>query len=373
MPVMMFLRHVFPSQTWHNPRRSANLVIDDPLLRMSYGHLNYSRLLEEMDKSGFSSSIAFIPWNYTRTDPAVALLLKQRPDKLRLCVHGCDHTAGEFVTKNVEELDRLMHLATQRMGAHQVLTGVPYAKVMVFPQGGFSSAAFAILKKHNYLAAVNTDIVPEDAESTQALTVRELLLLFGRRYPRNLVDFAFDLFAGKPALAVEHHNYFRDGYTEVARFASQLNALSPNLRWMGIDEVVMNTYLQKTASPDVIECKIFSNRHIIRNLDAAPKTFLISKQDDNLTTMVKSIETNGNPTSYSSEGGAVQFCVDIPASGAVEVAIHYCNDSQYRALPRNQLREVRICVRRYLSEVRDNYISKNEKLLSLANRIMSRG
>jgi hypothetical protein len=383
-PVMMFLRYVFPDQTWHNRVRCANLIIDDPLLRKSYGHLSYSRLLETMDQSGFSSSIAFIPWNYTRTDPAVARVVKERSDKLCLCVHGCDHTAGEFATKDVAELDRLTYLATHRMEAHRELTAVPYAKVMVFPQGRFSSTSLAVLKKQNYLAALNSSVVAEDARSTHGLTVRDLLFpavckyssfpLFGRRYPRNVEDFAFDLFAGKPALVVEHHNYFKDGYTKVAGFVSQLNALSPNLRWMGIDEVVMSTYLQKTASPDVIDCMIFSNRHIIRNDEPTTKTFRISKHDDNSSATVTSVEINGTAHAHRNEDGAIQFIVDIPASSVAEVAIHYSNSSQYRPVPRNQLwHGVKVYVRRYLSEVRDNYISKNARLLSLANRIKNMG
>jgi hypothetical protein len=382
-PIMMFLRHVFPNQTWHNRVRCANMVIDDPLLQKSYGHLSYSRLLEAMDQFGFSSSIGFIPWNYMRTDLAVARLVKERSDKLCLCVHGCDHTAGEFATKDVAELDRLTYLATQRMEVHQKLTAVPYAKVMVFPQGRFSSASLAVLKKHNYLAALNSSVVPEDAGSAHGLTVRDLLFpamckyssfpLFGRRYPRNVEDFAFDLFAGKPALVVEHHNYFKDGYTEVAEFVSQLNALSPNLRWMGIDEIVMSTYLQKTALPDVIECKIFSNRHLIRNNEAATKTFRISKHDSS-NSAVTGVEINGTAHAYRCEDGAVQFSVDIPASSVAEVAVHYSSYSQYRPKPRNQLRHaMKVCVRRYLSEVRDNYISKNATLLSLANRIKNMG
>jgi hypothetical protein len=198
--------------------------------------------------------------------------------------------------------------------------------------------------------------------------------LFGRRYPRNVEDFAFDLFAGKPALLVEHHNYFKDGYTKVSGFVSQLNALSPNLRWMGIDEVVMSTYLQRTASPDVIECEIFSNRHIIRNDEEATKTFRISKHDGNSSAAVTSVEINGTAHAYRSEDGAVQFSVDISPSSVAEVAIHYSSDSQYRPAPRNQLGyEMKVYVRRYLSEVRDNYISKNTMLLSLANRIKNMG
>jgi len=381
MPIMMFLRRVFPKQTWHNPRRFANLIIDDPLLRQSYGYLNYFRLLETMDEAGFSSTVAFIPWNYKRTDPAVARIVRQRSDKLHLCVHGCDHTGGEFATKNSAELDRLVHLASQRMDVHQQLTAVPYAKVMVFPQGRFSSVSLAVLKKHNYLAAVNDSVVPEDIGQAHGLTVEDLLSpamckyssfpLFNRRYPRDVVDLAFDLFVGKPALLLEHHDYFKKGYTDAATFAKTVNALSPALQWSSLEEIVKNTYLQRTASPDVVECKIFANRQVIRNLAPAPKTFLIRKTDHYSSAAVKSLEINGKTYPHDIRDGEIQFSIDIPASSAVELRIDYLNDTEYPATSRNRLgREVKIYVRRYLSEVRDNYISKNEGLLSLANRIV---
>jgi hypothetical protein len=67
----------------------ANIIIDDPLLRENYGYLNYRKLLDLMDKHNFFSTIAFIPWNYKRTDKKIAALFKERPDRFSLCVHGC--------------------------------------------------------------------------------------------------------------------------------------------------------------------------------------------------------------------------------------------------------------------------------------------
>jgi len=88
--------------------------------------------------------------------------------------------------------------------------------VMVFPQGKFSSVSLGILKSHNYLAAVNSTSMPYDLPDSHGLTLADLLApavsrygdfpLFMRRYPGNLADFAFDLFLGKPALLVEHHD-----------------------------------------------------------------------------------------------------------------------------------------------------------------------
>src|SRR5262249_21817904 len=125
VPVLMFLRHALRDQTWHNPRRYANFIIDDPLLRKSYGFLNYARLLEAMDTYEFATTIAFIPWNYKRTCASIARLIKARSDRFSVCIHGCDHTASEFACTDVEQLNTQLRLATQRMRAHEQSTGVP--------------------------------------------------------------------------------------------------------------------------------------------------------------------------------------------------------------------------------------------------------
>ena len=249
--VLMFLRHALQDQIWHNPRRYANFIVDDPLLRKSYGFLNYARLLEEMDTSEFATTIAFVPWNYKRTSLSIARLIKARSDRFSVCIHGCDHTASEFSCTDVTQLNTQLRIATQRMRAHEQSTELPYAKVMVFPQGKFSTVSFGPLKSHNYLAAINSSPVPDDLGKAHGLTIADLLApaiskyksfpLFVRRYPHNVVDFAFDLFLGKPALIVEHHNYFRRGYDTARNFISQINSLSDKLQWTDLTELISNT------------------------------------------------------------------------------------------------------------------------------------
>ncbi|HEX4997493.1 MAG TPA: hypothetical protein VFY29_04680, partial [Terriglobia bacterium] len=222
IPVAMFLRNVFGNQIWHSSKRYASLVIDDPLLRRSYGFLSYARLLEEMDRSSFASTIAFIPWNYRRTQSSIAGLIRERSDRFGICVHGCDHTGGEFAGADPADLNWRARLAIDRMTKHQALTGIPCAPVMVFPQGKFSTVAMEALKRNNYEAALNSTAIPVDQPRSHGLTLADLMTpavmkfsafpLFMRRYPRSLADFALDLFLGKPAILVEHHDYFRNGY-----------------------------------------------------------------------------------------------------------------------------------------------------------------
>jgi hypothetical protein len=379
IPVLMFLRHVFGDQTWHNTTRRANLIIDDPLLRKSYGFLNYPELLSEMDKSGFSSTIAFIPWNYRRTSPAIASLVKGRPDRFSVCVHGCDHTGGEFSSTDQSELNYRSGLAIVRMRAHEKTTGVPSDDVMVFPQGRFSSVSLGVLKAHNYLAAVNSTVKPHDLGDAHGITLGELLEpavsrygsfpLFMRRYPREVVDFAFDLFVGKPALLVEHHGYFKDGYAKIREFMTQLNALSPDLRWMGLGELLSQTNLQRSTSASTVECRIFTNHQVIHNPASTGKTFTILKPEDDKVP-IKEVTIDGRKHAYVLEKGCLKLSVDIPAFGTSKVRISYADRPQNGNNRRQSAMEhVKVYFRRHLSEARDNYLARHPKVLALAYRV----
>jgi hypothetical protein len=377
VPAMMFLRHVFRGQLWHSSRRYANFIIDDPLLRESYGRLNYAQLLQEMDRCEFTTTIAFIPWNYRRTSDSVARVFRERSDRFSICLHGCNHTEGEFATTEIRQLNMQLHLATQRMRAHEQSTDLPYAEVMVFPQGKFSTASLGFLKCHNYLAAVNSSAIPMDLGEAHGLTMADFLApaiskygnfpLFIRRYPGTVADFAFDLFLGKPALLVEHHTYFKNGYNKIKECVTQINSLSTDLQWTNLEYLIRNTYLQRTISNDQVECKIFTNHQVIFNQDVIEKKYIIRKHEDGVVP-IKNVSVNGKDYPYRIEDDNLSICVNIPRESSIEIIIDYDNIHQYEREERNLRSDIKVYMRRYLSEFRDNYMQKDEALLKLLYR-----
>src|SRR4029077_1496836 len=64
LPVVSYIRWAFARSAWNAPEASACLVIDDPLLRPRYGFVRFGELLALMKQFCFSTSIAFIPWNW---------------------------------------------------------------------------------------------------------------------------------------------------------------------------------------------------------------------------------------------------------------------------------------------------------------------
>src|SRR5262245_2647163 len=162
LPIVIYVKWALAEACWAAPENNACVVLDDPLLRPRYGFLNYQNLLSLMGSHNFTTNIAFIPWNWRRSASTVAGMVKSHPERYSLSIHGCDHTGGEFGTQNVDKLAWKSRQAIDRMSRHEARTGIPYDRIMVFPQGVFSTTSMAVLKRAHFLAAVNTEVLSTD-------------------------------------------------------------------------------------------------------------------------------------------------------------------------------------------------------------------
>jgi len=305
-------------------------------------------------------------------------MFREHADRFSICIHGCNHTEGEFASTELRQLNTQLHLATQRMRAHEQSTGLPYAEVMVFPQGKFSAASLSLLKCHNYLAAVNSSAIPLDLGEAHGLTVADFLApaiskygdfpLFVRRYPGTVADFAFDLFLGKPALLVEHHNYFKNGYDKIHKCVTQINSLSTNLQWTNLTDLISNTYLQRAISDDKMDCQIFANHQIIHNESFIERLYIIQKHEYGKVP-IKNVLVNGKSYPYTIEDNHLILCVYISPDDSIEIIINYENEYGYDREVRSMKSYARVYMRRFLSEFRDNYIQRNEGLLKCLYKI----
>lgn len=380
LPAAMFLRSEFENRCWHSKLRFASFIIDDPLLKRSYGFLNYRNLVSTMDKESFATTIAFIPGNYKRTHNEVTQLFRKRPDRLSLCVHGCDHTTAEFSTTNVAVLNSRVQLATARMDSLYRHHGLPYSTAMVFPQGRFSPEALRALQSNNYLAAVNSSASPENAASDRSLALADFLQpavtryggfpIFLRRYPAGFEQFAFDLFFGRPALVVEHHGYLKDGGGRLAGFIAGLNSLS-NLHWTGLRETITRSYLEREVSDDIAECKLYANEHVIDNHADCERAFVISKSElDDVP--IETVFLNGQSADFVKNGNVLTLTARIPAFSSALVKIVYRNVLPVVEPRRAVAGRGRVWTRRMLTEIRDNFLSRNDFLLASAQSLHHR-
>jgi len=369
VPLMMFLRGTLADGVWHNNRPQACFIIDDPLLKHCYGHFEFRRLMEAMRRQEFATCIAFIPWNYRRSRKEVAVLLRSCGMPY-LCVHGCDHTGGEFSTRDVESLRGKAQLALDRMRSHSRSSGVPFDEVMVFPQGSFSVEALKALSSAGYLAAINTHLqpstVPEGLELRDLLSVAVTRFadfpLFGRHYPDGLDDFALDLFLGKPALVVEHHGYFRNGYSALQSFVARLSALDERLEWTNPATICSRACLTRTAGDGDVYVQFYTRHFYMKNDGRQTRRYVLLRRQTGEGPS-PSVTINGRVWNYELQDGNLEIRLLLEAEQTAEIKIISGEpDSTSPLCRQTPVYQAKVRVRRMLGEFRDNYVDTNRVL-----------
>jgi hypothetical protein len=381
VPAVMFLRLVFPADCWRPNVHHATLVIDDPLLRERYGFLNYARLLELMERYDFHTSIAFIPRNRLRTSADTAQMFRSRPDRYSLCIHGNDHTAGEFGSRDVAHLNAVSETAMRRMEVHRRRTAIPYDKVMVFPQGIFSEAAMRALKANNFVAAVNSH--SQARGEALRLTVREYLQsaitgyggfpLYLRKYVRAMTPYhaAFNLFFGQPVIVVDHHGIFKEADLVVG-LVSQINALSPRIRWCNLQSAIESSFVYRETSNDGLEVLTYARCATVTNVSGYPVRCMVVKReaaDIRLHQVLVGQQSVGN---VSVADGRVTVAFQLPPSVPHRVSFGYANHLVRSDAVLGLWASLRVAMRRWASEFRDNYLSRTPRLLSVADSVQRR-
>jgi hypothetical protein len=365
VPIVSYIRWAFAQSSWNAPEASACLVIDDPLLRARYGFVRFHDLLTLMKQLRFSTSIAFIPWNWRRSSPSVVQLFKDNPEHYSLCIHGCDHTAAEFSASDRQRLRTAATEAIRRMSLHQRRTGLAHDRIMVFPQGIFSKEAISELKHAGFDAAVNTEVHSNPAEGNK-LKIRDVwdvavmtycdFPIYTRRYPvQGIENFAFDLLLGKPCLVVIHHDFCSDGYARLSRFIDQVNVLKAPLVWRSLGDVLRRSYRQKEASLDSIEIEMYGNELLIENRSEQPKSYFVRRRESHPSSL-ESLHAGSRQLSWESVDDYIAFKLELKPGETTLVTLRFKAAKDVAHGRQNFAGSVRTMLRRHLSEMRDNYL-----------------
>jgi hypothetical protein len=381
IPLLIFLRHVFGEMCWHGGESTARLIIDDPLLIPSYGYLDFRALRQSMRAAGYGATVAFIPWNHWRTSKRKFAGLFDQDDSLSICVHGCDHSNREFEDADLGSLQWKAGTALRRMERHQDRTGLAFDPVMVFPQGRFASPTMSVLRSSGYLAAVNTSPFPADAEApplTMADFLRPAIMkfdgfpLFQRRYPRRLIDFAFDAFLGRPMLIVQHHDDFREGFRQLEEFVAGLNKIAPKLTWGSLSDQLMQACMVRPLSEHAREVRFFTRRFSYRNgaSDGAALTF--TKEEPHAAA-IEDVVVDGKSVPFSGGKGFLTFEHKPESGRPIEVQVVERHRAPAPSFKRASVSHtVGVSVRRALSELRDNMLVRHPRLLAAATALATR-
>lgn len=365
VPVVLYVRWAFAEICWQPPEICACLVVDDPLLRPRYGFLRFQHLLALMERVNFSTSIAFIPWNWKRSARTTVRLFQENPNRLSLSVHGCDHSDGEFGSRNRARLAWKSRLALQRMAQHEAMTGLRHDPVMVFPQGIFSEAAVAALKHSGFTGVVNSDVVSADPPP-RPITIADYwnvavmrysdFPIYTRRNPwAGVENFAFDLLLGKPCIVAVHHNDCHDDGRHLVAFLEQLNRLNARLRWTNLAEVVRRSFRQRELSTQAVEVEIFGCEARVENTSGRKKLFRFRKRESAPDTIAE-IRSGSQPVKWTAAENHIHFEIELNPRESQTIVIRFHESPADEFTGENLLYRARTMARRFLCEVRDNYL-----------------
>jgi hypothetical protein len=369
-PVMMFVRYSAGERGWHSPHHYANLTIDDPWLREPYGHLEYKNLLAEMDKHNFHTTIAFIPWNYDRSDAEVASLFRGHPDRFSICIHGDNHDHKEFddfqsKSQSLQVADLKQALA--RMEKFRSLTGIPYDRVFVFPHSIGSGRILQELKTYNYLATVNSTNVPMDGAppAASSFDLRPVTTSFGDfpsivrhptvvQWPEQLI--AVNEFLDNPLFFYTHQDFFAGGIGAFDRVADQVNRLEPTTQWKSLGDIVTHLYLLRRRIDSDYDLFTFSSSVRLENTSGDVRVYHITKREP-APSMIKAITVDARPVPLRIQGELLSCDIAVPAGQARSMLIIYKNDLDLASIDTSK-KSLRVLFLREASDLRDIWLSK---------------
>ena len=370
-PVMMFVKFSAGERGWHALHYYANLTIDDPWLREPYGNLSYVGLLEEMEKHEFHTTIAFIPWNYDRSQADVVSLFRNHPNRFSIAIHGDNHDHKEFTDYRSKSLaaqvDDLKQ-ALSRMESFQKLTGIPYDKVMIFPHSIAPKEMLGALKTYNYSATVNSSNVPQNITrpTNMSEAFRPVTLLFDgfpsiSRYstavqvPEAYV--AMNQFLGNPLFFYDHSELFSQGIGAFDPVADEVNRLEPATEWRSLGEIVRHLYVVKLRNDSNYDVQSFSSNICLENGIGRSSIFYVQKQEIGGQT-IASVTVDGITYPYSFQKGQISLDIPVPLGGTRCISIQYANDLELNPIgPKHD--SIVVYLLRMGSDFRDIYLAKS--------------
>ena len=368
-PAIMFLRYAAGERAWHSPGSYANLTIDDAWLRDPYGYVNYEELLKQAQLHNFHATVAFVPWNFDRSQPAMVSLFREHPDRFSVTIHGNNHVHQEFgaycghpLQGQVEDMKQ----GIARMEKFSQLTGIPYDAVMVFPHSISPNATLAALKRYNFLATANSLNVPSDATAPAdpEFALRTATLQFAdfpslRRYsaeaPIPEAQLAIDAFLGNPLLFYVHEGFFAPGIGTFNTIADRVNQLQPDTQWISLGNIAQHLYLEKLRDDGNYDVRTFTGTIHLSNTHKREATFYLEKDED--FALPVTVLVDGQPYPYQRSGTRLRLQLPVREGMSRTIEIKYQNDLNLAAIAVSKS-SLRVNTIRQLSDFRDNVVSK---------------
>jgi hypothetical protein len=369
-PALIFVKYASGNLGWHFPHHYANFTIDDPWLREPYGHLNYKNLLAEMGKHNFHTTIAFIPWNFDRSQASIVSLFRAHPDHFSICVHGDNHDHKEFEgfrskPLGLQAADLRQGLA--RMAEFHRLTGIPFDRVFVFPHSIGEEPVLAKLKAYNFLATVNSTDVPMESATPAGLLfeLRPVTTSFADfpsvfRYPADMSQpdtlIAINDFLDNPLFFYTHQEFFARGIGAFDSVADEVNRLEPDTRWRSLGDIAAHLYLLRLNGDNGYDVLTFSSDVRLENTSTSAQVYHIVKREPDAS-IVQTVTVDGRPAPFNAQSGFLNCDITVPAGQTRNMLVTYNNDLDLASINIRRT-SLRVYFLREASDFRDIWFSR---------------
>jgi hypothetical protein len=196
----------------------------------------------------------------------------------------------------------------------------------------------------------------------------ETFPLLTRRSPKWIADFALDLFVGKPIMIYGHHDSVKEGYARLAEFVKCINSLDEHIKWTSLGYIAKRSYWWKREGHDTVKIKLYASNSLVHNTFDKVNNYSVVK-DETSNVPIRAVLVNGKEVPYQIEKGQLKMNIEVQPKQCAEVEIVYQDISPGQKECGGMGTNTKVLVRRYLSEIRDNYIDKNRLLSSLSRRL----
>lgn len=274
----------------------------------------------------------------------------------------------------------MLGIAEERMKVHEQVTGLHCDRVMVFPQDEFSLKAMEVLKSRNFHAASSS---PYPVGKPVPLTIADLaqpavlryggVPLFMRNFIKNTQsqDIAFNLFFGRPTLIGEHHDTFRDPRS-LLEVVQKINSIATEMSWSNLESAVDNSILKRRTAEGTVQVRAYTRKVLITNDSASVERFSIEWGQPGQCCAIEHVLRDGTlfPGIEVDDAG-IRVLAELAPGASQTFSVVFRNG--HATLGNLGFGwNAKAFLRRRLSEVRDNHLSKNQYLLTLAKTLQRR-
>jgi len=248
LPLVHLLREISTEWSWSDPPPRACFIIDDPNLHsLTYGHVDFRRLVAHAARGGYHVAIASTPIDYGYVHPAARALFAGHPRQVSLAIHGNNHERHELSGVRGEEAAlAIAGQAIRRCERLERQSGLHVSRVMCAPHEECGRTMLSALFRLGFDALCKEPSwrVSRDAGNPEgvlagwepAQTVEGLPVLPRNRPLGDEEDLVFRAYLNLPLLLYFHHWDLAGGPDVLDAAADIVNRVARH-EWMSLADV----------------------------------------------------------------------------------------------------------------------------------------